>query len=624
MTFAASRFFALIFYILLLQPLVVAAQDFISERSYLEDPGNLLQLQDVQAADAVNRFTPFAGILNRGYSASAFWIKLKIQPSEQLILRIRPNYLDEVALYDPLAADLGPRFVGDRHALGQAPYRSLNHNLVIPGSSQERVIWLRLKTSSSSLINVEARSFSETISLDRHQDLLSGVFIGALLMFLAGAVIHWRMYKEPVVGALAINQLVALLFSLSVLGYFRLALTDYVPAVWIDQATSVLALMAATTALYFNMLFLREFKPSALGLRILLGLMCLLPLELLLLWAGQVRIAMQVNVLLVMGMPFIFFLLALTGKAWDHPTLQPTPLFSKRVLLWFYGVTVCTVALFALPMLGWVGSTEIALQTNSLGGFFTGLMLIATLHFRARRIMQTHHEDQLSLSLAQAQVDQERQQRRAQSQLMSMLTHELKTPLSEIRMVVGLSTQPQEIKMRADRAVQDMTAVIDRCAWTERLEEGGYTLTQVAMDIVHELEQLVLQNSNPSRVTLNLPPTACERVTDPQAFRMILGNLIENALKYSPAESMVDVQVEARTFNQQPGFCMSVVNLPGPAGWPDSVQVFEKYYRSPGAHRQTGSGLGLYLAATLARQLGGHLRYASDEKFVRFEFCLPA
>jgi signal transduction histidine kinase len=619
-------------------PFLVAAQDAIQARSYLEDSSSVLQLSDVQTADAAGRFKPYSGPLNRGYSASAFWIKLNIQPGQMpeprnlfdstqlgghLILRIRPAYLDEIALYDPLEPQARPRFVGDRHSLADAQYRSLNHNFVIPAGTQPRVIWLRLKTNSSNLMHVEALPFSEIMTRDRHQDLWSGVFIGSLLLFLAWAVLHWLTYKEGVVGALAVNQFVALLFSLSVLGYVRLALADHVPVAWIDLSTSVLALSAATTNLYFNTLFLREFKPAALGLRLLLGMLAMFPIGLLLIFTGNLRTAMQLNVLMVMVQPLLFFLIALTGKVWGLPDPQPAPLFSKRVLLWFYAAVLGPIALFALPMLGLTGGTEIALQTNSLGGFFSGLILVATLHFRAKRILQMHHEGQLGLKIAQAQIDQEKQHRQAQSQQMAMLTHELKTPLSVSRMALGIGMQSVEIKDRADRAVRDINTVIDRSAWSDRLQDGHFSLTLVAFDLAQEIEQIKAQINNPARVGLTVCQPTPSLVTDAASLRMILSNLIENALKYSPAESRVEVEVAARAQAQKAGLCVSVTNLPGAAGWPDPAHVFEKYYRSPGAYRQTGSGLGLYLAATMARQLGGELMYVSDQQSVRFELWLP-
>jgi signal transduction histidine kinase len=69
--------------------------------------------------------------------------------------------------------------------------------------------------------------------------------------------------------------------------------------------------------------------------------------------------------------------------------------------------------------------------------------------------------------------------------------------------------------------------------------------------------------------------------------------------------------------------CFSIANTPGDSGWPDTDKLFSKYYRSAGAHRTTGSGLGLHLSKNVAVYLGGNLRYTPDTQHVRFEFCLP-
>jgi len=107
--------------------------------------------------------------------------------------------------------------------------------------------------------------------------------------------------------------------------------------------------------------------------------------------------------------------------------------------------------------------------------------------------------------------------------------------------------------------------------------------------------------------------------TDPTILRMILTNLIDNAVKYRAPESQVSVEVAG---NPQ-GVSIAVINAPGVAGWPDASKVFEKYYRSPGAHRETGSGLGLYLVSMLARLAGGTIRYAPTDSLVKFEIWIP-
>jgi signal transduction histidine kinase len=107
--------------------------------------------------------------------------------------------------------------------------------------------------------------------------------------------------------------------------------------------------------------------------------------------------------------------------------------------------------------------------------------------------------------------------------------------------------------------------------------------------------------------------------TDKVLLKVILNNLIDNALKYSPPESKVDLSATP----VGAGIAIVVENDVGHAGRPDVSKVFSKYYRSPMA-RQTGSGLGLYVIKGLSAQLGGQLNYAPASPKVRFELWLPS
>ena len=67
-----------------------------------------------------------------------------------------------------------------------------------------------------------------------------------------------------------------------------------------------------------------------------------------------------------------------------------------------------------------------------------------------------------------------------------------------------------------------------------------------------------------------------------------------------------------------------MANEPGAAGFPDPEKVFGKYYRSAGAHGQSGSGLGLFVCKRLMDKLGGRVELASDSVLVRFRLELPS
>lgn len=124
----------------------------IAERAWLGDPTGRLTLAQVQAQAAGLR--PYAGILSRGYQEGVHWIRLRVGPDAATataaaspgrdagwVLRIRPALLDEVALFDPLAADpatgvIRPAYTGDLHRWRDGSCRALDLGFAIPASSQ--------------------------------------------------------------------------------------------------------------------------------------------------------------------------------------------------------------------------------------------------------------------------------------------------------------------------------------------------------------------------------------------------------------------------------------------------------------------------------------------------------
>jgi K+-sensing histidine kinase KdpD len=112
--------------------------------------------------------------------------------------------------------------------------------------------------------------------------------------------------------------------------------------------------------------------------------------------------------------------------------------------------------------------------------------------------------------------------------------------------------------------------------------------------------------------------------TDYQCLEIILNNLLDNASRYGDAVHPIQVNV-AKVSNSEgvAGICLTVSNKTGIASWPDPDRVFQKYYRSPGAQAISGTGLGLFLVASMAKILGGTCTYAPDDTHVRFELWLP-
>jgi signal transduction histidine kinase len=110
---------------------------------------------------------------------------------------------------------------------------------------------------------------------------------------------------------------------------------------------------------------------------------------------------------------------------------------------------------------------------------------------------------------------------------------------------------------------------------------------------------------------------------DEYGAQMALNNLIDNAVKYSPAGSTIKVQAEADT----DGFIILSVKDQGMGIAPEyQARIFDRFYRIDGSDAQSvyGQGLGLYIAKRLVEAMGGEIWVESEVgKGSQFAFTLP-
>lgn len=107
--------------------------------------------------------------------------------------------------------------------------------------------------------------------------------------------------------------------------------------------------------------------------------------------------------------------------------------------------------------------------------------------------------------------------------------------------------------------------------------------------------------------------------TDSALLAICLANLIDNALKYSPTNTPVELHLQP----SDAGLVVTVRNAIGQAGPPDPQQIYNKYYRSKGAMSKSGTGLGLYLTRNLTNLIGAKLAYRVDEQHIEFSLWIP-
>jgi PAS domain S-box-containing protein len=202
------------------------------------------------------------------------------------------------------------------------------------------------------------------------------------------------------------------------------------------------------------------------------------------------------------------------------------------------------------------------------------------------------------------------------STFISVISHELKTPVALIKGYV--STLRRE-DASWDRAVmQDsltvieeeadrLTDMIENLLDATRLQAGGLkiNLTDISLKTLVEraVERFRTQTSRHT-IVVDFPPDFPVILADEDRLYQVLSNLLSNAIKYSPEGGEIRVRGQVR-----PDQVIVCISDQGPGIAPEDMpHVFDRFYRSAGASRTTkGAGLGLYLARAVVEAHGGRI-----------------
>ena len=215
----------------------------------------------------------------------------------------------------------------------------------------------------------------------------------------------------------------------------------------------------------------------------------------------------------------------------------------------------------------------------------------------------------------------------SKTDLSSVAVHELKTPLATISGQMQLARKvmakdPARARGALDvglQQVERMTQLIGGLQNELRLKADATRLDVVTFDLCAAVRKAIIRHEHEvaPRFRLDAPNEGIRVRADPKRCAQILDNLLNNALKFSPAGAPVDVAVtlvgsEAQVRVEDYGIGVAAE---------DRERMFAAYYRTPRAWGIPGSGLGLHISRRLAEQQGGHL-WLDDSTDVGSVFAL--
>lgn len=190
------------------------------------------------------------------------------------------------------------------------------------------------------------------------------------------------------------------------------------------------------------------------------------------------------------------------------------------------------------------------------------------------------------------------------------LVHELKTPITSLRLTAESllgDPQPQDRKRFAERLVREadlISKIIDNLRQLGDIEMGTTAVDSIEFDLAELVQQSVVRLGIDRTVNTTIPENLVI-TTDRPKLAQALGNLLDNAAKFSPPGTAIDVQAEV-TGDE---VVLSVRDR-GPGISPEHwSRVFERFYKVDRARPREAGGFGLGLAITkhLVQVLGGRI-----------------
>ena len=610
--------------VLLTSPLAQAADSFVNSQAYWVDKTGTATLDDAKRAD----FTPFEGAISKGYRPYALWVKLRIAAkpdAEQLALIIKPAFIRQIELYDPdlIASDRPVVLIVSGRDAGITPINHIgvDNGFIIPASRKERTLFLRITTTTTLVADISVEPLAEAEFGSQSTLAALSVYLAFLCAFLLWALVGWLVRRDVLYGLFALRLVFSILQISVMSGVLRYFFAGILEVSTRDHIYNVVLVTVIAVAGSFDFKLISEFGVPRWLQKFAWSLLCLPAACLLLVMLGHAQAALQINAFVVILFVIMNVVMAFTARNNEQNPYGQMAINTIRIGYVLMAMVVIAPALIATNILN---TSVPAMKIVFLHAVITTVTLFIVLTIRARQKDLLAQQALLQYEVKERELQRESERRSEKERFLSMLVHELRNPLSVIRLRTSASTSSGK---SVHLAALEMAQIIERVEQAEALELANLSCLKASVDMGLFIREIVADHPAASRIVFDGPSNFLVE-TDREILKRIVRNLLDNASKYSPDASRIEVVLSARLQNDSDGVELSITNAVGEAGIPDADKLFTKYYRSPGSHRSPGSGLGLYLVANWVKVLGGKIDYqlvAGEEGFslVRFSLWLP-
>ncbi len=250
----------------------------------------------------------------------------------------------------------------------------------------------------------------------------------------------------------------------------------------------------------------------------------------------------------------------------------------------------------------------------------------------ARRVTATSRDEVGELARAfNGMATQLAEVDRVRRELVANVSHELRTPITALQAVLenivdGVEPADPAILRTMLRQVERLGTLVAQLLDLSRLESGAVPLQRRSFELRPLLEDAAGETRlrvTDVQVAVTVDPAGATAEGDPARVHQVVANLLDNAVRYSPAGATVELRgtrgrssVTIEVCDEGPGIAEE-----------DATKVFERFYRADPARSSTegGAGLGLAIARWIVDLHGGQIRSEPREPHgCRMVVVLPA
>ncbi|QEP44470.1 hypothetical protein D5085_15830 [Ectothiorhodospiraceae bacterium BW-2] len=602
------------------------------ELSAYLDRSSELSFKQIQQRQAEGKFQTLSGNLSVGYVPHVYWLHFSLRQPEQIDkpvwMEVIPPYLDSIQLYHlnehgALSKRSGGDFVPQSRK--EVDYRATVFKLLIePGTHH---FYLRLQTSSTMVASIRLWQPDDFSGYSRDSYFLFGLFWSLMMTVLLFNAANYLLSRRTVFLIYVVYLGLNSVQWMAINGFASEYLFPENPLYANLLLGISISLSAASAYLFFAVLYeYRKYHPfiyrvNQFGATVSLITAIATPLGYYQLFA-----------------PIMLFtaIFSLGTFLWPMWRLWQTGYLWNRMLVVSHMAYVLLISMNILGVLALIPFDESVTFTGMLSHLFHILTLHFAMMLHYQKLEQDHKRTMEEALNAQRQIAIEKIYREEQSQLLSMLTHEIKTPIAVIDAAnASLKLLDEKIEHSAEdrskrydriqNAVKRMNGVMEM-ALQKKHQEEFLPLELGEMDLVELTYEVVELNRIHAldRVDVRCEQPVMPIWADQRLIRIVLINLLDNAHKYSTPKSQIDIAISHQSNNSRAGIVWQITNAGEPIPEQSQATIFHKYQRGSEIHNQPGMGLGLYLVAGIAQKHQGTVTVENlPSAKIRFSVWLP-